>query len=67
MLWIHDLPEVITCQDVGHDVTMVEKFLNPDLARQIAKGEDDAAKELFGENDYLLYEDFERAGGLLKT
>ncbi len=60
MLWIHDLPEVVTSLDVGFDTSAVVKEDQPDTAARIEETEKQAAKRILNTDDYALFEQFEQ-------
>lgn len=65
----HDLPEIYSTLAAGRnsDVTLIEKEQNPDLERQVAQAELAAAHIIFTSDELALYEEFEKAGQMLKT
>lgn len=67
MLWIHDLPEILAQEDVGQDVTSIDKQNSPKLAAQIEEREDRIAREVLSDSDYLAYQDFEQASKYIKS
>jgi hypothetical protein len=62
MLWVHDLPEVIT-----QDVTSIEKEADTTLASRIALHEARAAERLLAPTDRRLLHRFNLADGILKA
>lgn len=67
-LAIHDLPETSQLIAVGRtaDTTAVDKALASDLDQQISATEKEVARDIFNDDEFELYLEFEQASDFLK-
>ena len=61
ILWIHDLPEIITT-----DFSVIQKESNPEISEKLEKKEIEAATLLLSKSDQILLDDFNNADSYLK-
>ncbi len=68
MILIHDLPEIenLFRLNLTADITAPVKKSNPDLAREVEEKEELVAREIFSEDEYLLYKMFEDGSNYFK-